>query len=236
MTERSLKLTLATALAVMIALPASADKAAAVPDLLRRALTPPASTELFAYDFEDVSTGDHVMTIRGRVDPSRKEGDRVEITHASNTDPKEKIDLKKIDERYERNAEGDIFCDSQSEPDVTQVVDKGMTAAGRLFTFIPRPPKDAGGDMKGIMKKVLAEAVVDEATATMVAFNARLTKPHSMMLVAKVNAMNLATQCQAAPNGRAYAARREMKVAGSGMGRSFDMTTVQTISNLRAVR
>lgn len=211
-------------------------QASAAPDLLRRALSKPAAPDLYAYEFEDVSTGDRNRTVRGRVDPSRGKGDRVEITFFSESGGKEDdkpTDVTKVDERYERNADGDIFCDGLSDPDVTRVVDKGAGPAGRLFSFIPKAPKDAEGEMKAIMKKVSAEAVVDEATATLKTFTAKLTKPHSVMMVAQVKAMNLTAQCAPAPNGRAYATRREISVSGSGLGRNFASTTVQTISNLR---
>lgn len=211
--------------------PVSAQSAG-VPDLLRRALTSPAAATLYAYDFEDVSTGDRNTVVRGRVDPSKKKGERVEITFFSNTDDDDS-DAKRIDERYERNADGDIFCDALSEADVGNVVDKGAGANGRVFQFVPKPPKDAEGEMKAIMRKVSAEAVVDEATATLKAFTARLTKPHSVMMVAQVKSMSLRADCAAAPDGRSYASRRELSLSGSGLGRSFATTTVQTISNLR---
>lgn len=209
-----------------------AAQTSAVPDLLRRALTSPATSALYAYDFEDVSTGDRNTVIRGRIDPSRKKGERVEITFFSDAG-EDKTDIKRIDERYERNAEGDIFCDALSEPDVGKVVDKGAAAGLRTFQFVPTPPRDAEGEMKAIMKKVTAEAVVDEATATLKAFTARLNKPHSIMMVAQVKSMSLRAECAAAPDGRSYALRREMKLEGSGLGRTFATTSVQTISNLR---
>jgi hypothetical protein len=92
-----------------------------VPDLLRRALSAPASTQLFAYDFEDRIEGqDGKRIVRGHVDPSRKPGDRVTITYLEDQ-RKKPFDLKKADERYAKNATGDIFCDTRSREDVTDV-------------------------------------------------------------------------------------------------------------------
>src|SRR6185503_10777098 len=157
---------------------------------------PPASKQLYAYDFEDVSEGgsqdEHTRSvIRGHIDPSRKKGDRVTISSAEQTGGKQKADPKKIDERYERNADGDIFCDGLSEKDVTNVSDKGVTPEGHLFTFTPKAKSSADGAMKDIMKKMAAAAVIDPATAAIRSFNAVLTKPHNVMLVFDVKSASM---------------------------------------------
>mgnify|MGYP003472065434 CR=1 FL=1 len=232
------RLLLASALA-FIAIPASAQKAP-VPDLLQRAFTAPASKQLYAYDFEDVSDGGaedkpRKSIVRGRVDPSRKKGDRVTITFAESTGGDEPANPKKIDQRYERNADGDIFCDSLSERAVTNVVDKGSGPAGRLFTFTPKAKSDADGQMKDIMKKMTAEAVIDEATSTLRSFAATLTKKHNVMLVAEIGAADMKVTCATALNGRAYTAKVEFNLSGSGMGQNFSTKAVQTISNITPV-
>src|SRR5690348_13183397 len=80
----SMRLSAAFLAAFFLAAPAHPQSAAAVssvPDLLRRALAAPASSQLFAYDFMDViEDKDGKRTIKGRIDPSRRKGDRVTIT------------------------------------------------------------------------------------------------------------------------------------------------------------
>lgn len=219
-----------------VATSASAQKAP-VPDLLKRAFSEPASKQVYAYDFEDVSEGgtakeQRKTIIRGRVDPSRKKGDRVTITFAEQTGGKEPADMKKIDERYERNADGDIFCDSLSENSMTNVVDKGPATDGRMFSFTPKAKPDADGQMKDIMKKMTAIAVVDEATAAIRSFNATLTKKHNVMLIADIKAASMNAVCALAPNGRAYASQIELVISGAGMGQAFDNRTIQKILNI----
>lgn len=221
--------------------PAVSQKAVA-PELLRKALTEPASKQLFAYDFEDVSSGSdgkdapRNRTVRGRVDPSKPKGERVTITHLEGMDDKQKpLDPKKIDKQYEERADNVGFCDTFSEPNPTNVVDKGSTPNGRAFSFTPKPEKDADGEMKAIAKKVLAEVYIDEATSLITSFNARLTKPHNVMLVADVKTFDLTTTCAPASNGRAYSARTEMKMSLSALGRNVLVNSVQTVSNLTPV-
>jgi hypothetical protein len=231
-----MKRLLLAAFVFLAAEPASAQKTP-VPDLLKRAFTPPASKQLYAYDFEDVSDGgnpdEHTRSVvRGHIDPSRKKGDRVTISFAEQTGGKRTADPKKIDERYERSAGGDIFCDALSEKDVTNVSDKGPTPAGQAFTFTPKAKSDADGTMKDIMKKMTAEAVIDQATATIRSFNAMLTKTHNVMLVFDVKAASMKATCALAPNGRAYRTRMEFNMSGAGMGQSILVNSVQTISNI----
>ena len=223
----------------LLAVPACAQqKAPPVPDLLKRALTTPApkSKQLYAYDFEDVMEGgtkkeQATSTVRGHVDPSREKGDRVTITFAQNTGDR-LTDLTRIDERYERNADGPTFCDTLSKEDVTNVVDKGAVEGGRAFSFTPKAEGDADGQIKDLMKKMAGEAVVDEASATLRSFSATLTRPHSFMLVAEVKTANIRAQCVQAPDGRAYAARTEFDIVGSGFGQSFASKSFQTVSNV----
>lgn len=221
---------------VTAAASASAQKTP-VPDLLKRAFSAPASKQLYAYDFEDISEGgtakeQRKAVVRGRVDPSRKKGDRVTITFAEQTGGKEPADTKRIDERYERNADGDIFCDSLSENSMTSIIDKGPTPDGRMFSFTPKAKPDADGQMKDIMKKMTAIAIVDEATASVRSFNATLTKKHNVMLVADIKAATMNAVCALAPNGRAYARQVEFVVSGAGMGQAFDSRTIQKIFNI----
>lgn len=226
-------------LTALAAGPAVAQKAMA-PELLRKALTEPASSkQLFAYDFEDVSSGSdgkeapRNRTVRGRIDPSRPKGERVTITHLEGVDDKDKpLDPKKIDKQYEERADNVGFCDTFSEPNPPNVVDKGSTPLGRAFSFTPKPEKDADGEMKAIAKKVLAQVYIDEATGLITSFNAKLMKPHNVMLVADVKAFDLTTTCAPASNGRAYSARTEMRMSLSALGRNVLVNSVQIVSNL----
>jgi len=223
----------------LAAAPVSAQKTP-VPDLLRQAFTPPAFKQLYAYDFEDVNVGNGqkgktiTSTTRGRIDPSRKKGDRVTITFAEDTSDKP-LDLKKLDERYERNADGGIFCDGLSEKDVTNFSDKGATPAGHVFTFTPKAKSSADGTMKDIMKKMAAEVVIDPATAAIRSFNAVLTKTHNVMLVFDVKSASMKATCATTPDGRSHMARMEFRMSGSGLGQSIQVNSVQTISNIAPV-
>lgn len=221
---------------LIVAAPVVAQKTP-VPDLLKRALASPASKQLFAYDFETISdniSNDETThtVVRGHIDTSRKKGDRVTITAVEDNSKKPR-DARKVDEQMEKSADGDIYCDSVSREDVTNVVDKGAApGGGRQFTFTPRSEKEAEGEMKEIMKKMSADVVVDEATGQMRSFSGTLTRKHSIMFIAEVKSATFSSTCAPLPNGRAYSARTDIKANISAFGNNFSTTTVQTVSNV----
>lgn len=234
-----LRLPVAILAALILATPAAPQTtapAASVPDLLKNALSAPASGQLFAYEFEDIiQDKDGMRTVRGRIDPTRKAGDRVTITFLEDL-RKRPADMEATDKRYEKNADGDIFCDTRSREDVTNVVDKGEApGGGRLFGFIPRPEPNAETMVKELMGKMTAEAVVDEISGALRSFNATLVNAHRMNLFGEVKSATFAAQCAALPNGRAYTARTDLRALISAMGKTYTQKTVQLISNVMPV-
>jgi hypothetical protein len=232
---------LPTALVLTLSAAACSEQHATtpVPELLKRALSPPApaaSGRLYAYDFEDRiesrGRGEQTTTVvRGHVDMSREEGHRVTISFAEPAGDAV-ADPQRLDARYERDARGLAYCDTLSSEDVANAVDKGPAPGGRLFTFTPRPEGEGNEQFRDMMDKMDGEAVVDEASGLLLSFSAALSQPHNFMLVAEIKTANIKAECAQAPNGRAYATRLEFDFAGSGFGQSFGIRTQQTISNL----
>jgi hypothetical protein len=216
------------------AIPASANTP--VPELLKRALSPSGSTQLFAYDFDDfMDDRDGQRTVRGRIDPSRPRGDRVTITYFEDL-RKKPLDTAQIDKRFEKDADGDIFCDTASRDDVANVVDKGATEDGaRIFTFAPIPEPNEDPERRDLMKNMTAEAIVDEASGVLRSFTANLVKPRTMMVVAKVKSATFTADCAQLPNGRAYTTRTDFKAIATAMGKTYTQTNTLTISNVTPV-
>jgi hypothetical protein len=206
-------------------------------ELLSRALTAPTQTgSEFAFDFVTENTGNEPGLIRGRYDPSRPKGDRVSIIEATGKD----ADPKKIDERYEKQDQGDIWCDAVFGGADGAVTDRGVQAGGRALAFIPKPNPNGSrnserGDAAKLFKQLTAVMVVDEATADVKSFAATLGKPWKPAVVAKLEAMQMKGSCAAAPNGRMYLARTETSIQGSALGQSFKVNSVRRISNLAPV-
>jgi hypothetical protein len=207
--------------------PAAAGDTPLLPELLQQALSAPQANKVYAFDFVDTRTGDRTGVTRGRIDPTRPKGDRVTIfeTTGDETDP------RKIDERYEKDADGDIWCDQLGNVDGA-VTDRGMYASGRAFAFTPKARPDAGGDEKKLYKQLAAEVIVDPATAKMKSFTARLPKPWKPNMLAKISHVEMTGQCAVAPNGRAYQIETTMNLRGSALGSDFTQGFRRTVTLL----
>jgi hypothetical protein len=231
-----MRLTASILATLILTAPAHAQSAPAGPDLLRKALSPPGSSQMFAYDFEDIiEDKDGKRTVRGRVDPSRAKGDRVTIAFVEDL-RKTPADMKATDQRYEKNADGDIFCDTASREDVTGIVEKGEAPdGGRIFGFVPKPEPQAEKMVKDLMGKMSAEAVVDEISGLLRSFKATLTRTHNVMVFGTVKQATYSAECKTLPNGRAYTVRTNLDALISAMGNSYRQKTVQLISNVTPV-
>lgn len=202
-----------------------------IPTLFVRAITPPPSTQLYAFDFVDENNGDKPSYIAGHIDPSKPKGERATITVVRG----EETDLKKIKARYERNSSGeDIWCDKLSSGADGPIADKGETAGGRIFAFKPLPPK-ADSDQRDLYKQLWAEMLVDAETAQIRSFTAHLLKPWKPIIIAKVYEVNMTGLCAPAPNGRAYTSRLDTAFRASALGIDIHADIIHTISNLTPV-
>lgn len=225
---RSLPILLLAVAAASPALAQTAAKSTVMPELFRRAMIPAGPVaQLYAYDFFEQSQSDRAGTVRGHVDPSRPKGDRVTIIEATG----DKVDLKKIDERHENEADGNIWCDQLSNGVDSPVSEIGRTEAGRVFAFTPKAKPGAKSEEKNLYKQLAAQVAIDDQ-AEIRTFHAKLTKPWKPMLLAKLTNVQMTGACLTAPNGRAYTARLSMTFKGSAMGSNFSQAMTRTITNL----
>ncbi|MEZ5937506.1 MAG: hypothetical protein R3C52_04725 [Hyphomonadaceae bacterium] len=219
--------------AAAMALPAVAQTAPPA-DLLARALriSPAVPAAAYAYDFHMQNSGDETGTVKGKFDPSRPEGDRVTIYEAKG----EKADAMKIDKRMEKNADGDIWCDSVFAGADGPVSDLGVQNGLRVVRFTPLPNERSGGMERKVMKKVVAIARVDEATGLLKSMSVTLPQPYKPEIFAKLERLNMEITCATAANGRPYVSRMETDMAGSAFGKTFSAVSTQTITNLQQVK
>ncbi len=220
--------TVLAAAALAILPPFAAAQSAAAPPLLTAALTPSADETTYAYEFTMTESGSRAMTITARIDPAKPEGQRVEILDAKGED----LDLKQIDERLERGANGDIWCDNMISGADGPVSETTSASGQRAYTFTPRARPDAEGDERKMFARLTATAVVDESARALKSFNAILGKPWKPNIMAKIHEFELSGQCAPAPNGRAYAKTITTKISGSALGQSFSSNNIRRITRI----
>lgn len=209
-------------------LPVAAAQSPAVPPLLTAALSPSADETLYAYEFTMTETGSRNTTVRGRIDPTKPEGQRVEIIEGNGKD----LDLEAMDERLEDNADGDIWCDSMISGASGKIAEIGSSSGNRAYRFTPRARPEAGKDERKMFDQLVADTVVDEDSRTLKSFSARLEKPWKPNIAAKIHEFNMSGECALAPNGRAYARTITTQIRGSALGQNFNAKSVREITSL----
>ena len=213
------------------ALVSSALAQSAPSDLFARALAHPATKQLYAFDFADQSGGETPTFTRGRIDPSLPKGSRVTIFEATGKD----YDAKKAKERYERNSNGDIWCDNLSYGADGAVTEKSSADGARVFTFTPVPKPNAKNEERDLYRRLSAEMVVDPATGHIRVFSAHLTKAWKPIFVAKVDTVQLRGECASAPNGRLFTAKMDTVMNGNVLGVGQTQSVKRIITNLMPV-
>lgn len=201
---------------------------AQTPSVLAAALSPGTDTTTYAYEFTVSDTGSRPMNLRGRIDPSRPEGQRVEILEATGED----VDTKEIDERMEANADGDIWCDSMFSGADGAVTEQPAPAGQRAYAFTPMARPDAESEERKIFSRLSATAFVDEETGALKSSRAVLDKPWKPNIMAKISQFELSVECAMAPNGRAYAETINTKISGSALGQNFTSDNTRRITRV----
>ncbi|MEO0549620.1 MAG: hypothetical protein AAFZ91_06850 [Pseudomonadota bacterium] len=206
---------------VAFALPASADP------VLAKMKAFSSDGPLYAYE---MTYADTEMTATGEIDPSRPEGERIQIT--SPDEDAWSDDFEESLKQMEADTDGDIWCTSFAErvPDSAELV--SSDAAKATYSFAPVPEDDADSREKKMMKRIDGTITVDKTDGAVLGFNMRLPKPYKPAIVAKINVFEMTATCARAPDGRTYVEAFSMNISGSAMSQSFEESVTRTITKL----
>lgn len=215
------RLLIASALALSISIPASADP------LLEMMRAVSKDGPVYAYE---MIYSDADFTAMGKIDPSQPEGERIKVTQP---DPSEWSDdfrdgLKEMD----AETDGDIWCADFAErvPDTAALIEENDGTA--VYTFTPQAEADAEKNEKKLMKQLNASVTLDKSDGSVLAFNMRLPKPYKPAMVAKINAFEMSVSCARAPDGRTFVESFNFAIEGSAMMQSFSESVSREITQL----
>ena len=201
-------------------------------------------------DGKDLSEAQAVL----RVDPSQPAGSRAQIISASDAESEALQDfLKEIedeDNTMTKQAEGFWCGDSEANSDVepdfnpedfTVISEDASQAVLRpnlvklaelLMQSDDNADKNGRKMMKKLMKRIEGEVTQAKPSGEMKGFSVRMTRPMTMMVVAKLKTMNVDQTCELAPNGHYRIATMKMNVEGKAMGSRFGQDIDMRISDL----
>ncbi|MEM7639962.1 MAG: hypothetical protein AAF269_12980 [Pseudomonadota bacterium] len=182
---------------------------------------------IYAYE---MSYSDTDVTANGLIDPSKPEGERIEIYAPAESEWSKEFRDGIAD--MEAETDGDIWC-----ADFAQMVPTDATATSEddstvTYAFTPTPEADADKNEKKMMKQLNGTVTLDKSDGSVLAFNMVLPKPYKPAMVAKINRFEMTASCDRAPDGRTYVEQFSMDIKGSAMMQSFEETVTRRITKL----
>ena len=211
------------------------------------------TVDIKAREGKDLSEGQAVF----RIDPTQPAGSRAKTISISDADNEALQDfLKEIedpDNTMPKQAEGFWCGDSEAEteddaqtlasdPSVLSVIFEDETEAvlrpdmPKLAQLLMQSNDNADKNgrkmMKKLLKRIEGEFTLAKPSGEMKGFSVRMTRPMTMMIVAKLKEMDVTQTCALAPNGHYHTSTMKMNVAGKAMGSRFGQNLDMKISEL----
>ena len=209
------------AFALSFSLPATADPVLEMMKSLSK------EGPIYAYE---MSYSDTDVTANGLIDPSKPEGERIEIYAPDESEWTK--DFRDGIADMEAQTDGDIWC-----ADFAQMVPTDATAMTEdettvTYAFTPTPEADADKNEQKMMKQLNGTVTLDKSDGSVLAFNMVLPKPYKPAMAAKINRFEMTASCDRAPDGRTYVEQFSMDIKGSAMMQSFEETVTRRITKL----
>lgn len=198
-----------------------------------------------------------------RVDPTQPPGARAKIISASDAESEALQDfLKEVedpDNTMTKQADGFWCGESRAASDTESDEAPGIADDPSLLTVLseteteavlrPDMPKlaqllmqsDENAEkngrkmMKKLMKRIEGEVTLSKPSGDMKGFSVRMTRPMTMMIVAKLNVMNVDQVCELAPNGHYRIGTLKMNVEGKAVGSRFGQVLDMRITDLTPI-
>ena len=202
---------------------------------------------------KDVSEAQAVL----RIDPAQPAGTRARIISASDPESEALKDfLEEIedpDNTIEKQASG-FWCgaDSESETKKSSTFASDLSAltvisdteteavvrpdmkklAALLMQSDENADKNGRKMMKKLMERIEGDVTLAKPSGEMKGFSVRMTRPLTMMIVAKLKTMTADQTCTLAPNGHYRLETMKLHVDGKAMGSRFGQDLNMRISDL----
>lgn len=142
-------------------------------------------------------------------------------------------DERRSFDRMAEDFEGVSWCASEGMGRVTGVRLIREDEATATYAFQPTRESVRGEQARRFADRLRGEATVLKGSPDVTRVRLFAPEAFSPMPLVRVDALNVVVTCQAAPNGRRYAAETTSHVRGSAFGQDFDERSVQRARNLQ---
>lgn len=216
----------ATVLAILLFAAAAAAQATGSALLMQAVAATEAAKSDYAFDLELNSSK---ANWRARFDPDAAPRLRLVAPQRSELDN----DQRRAFDRMAEDFEGVSWCASEGMGRVTNVRPLREDETTATFSFQPTRESVRGEQAQRFADRLRGEVTVLKATPDITRVRLYVPEAFSPMPLVRLESLNIVISCQAAPNGRRYAAETVSQVRGNAFGQAFDERSVQRARNLQ---
>jgi hypothetical protein len=225
---RPFLIALSLAVAPLASATAQSPAAAALPAALLQAVAATeAAKAAYAFDLELASAE---RNWQARFDPNGNPRLRLVSPSRETLDNDERRGFDRMAESFE----GVSWCASENMGRVANVRLMREDETSATYSFQPTRESVRGEQARRFADRMRGEVTVTKATPDITRVRLFIPAAFSPMPLVRVDAFNVVITCQAAPNGRRYAAETTSDVRGSAFGQDFNERSVQRARNLSA--
>jgi hypothetical protein len=222
----SLTRLLALAAVSLLAASASAQQAGPPSALAQAVAATQAAKAAYVFDL-DIDSAE--QNWRARFDPSATPNLRLLEPRREDLENDDRRAFDNIAERME----GVSWCASDNIDRVANVRLLREDAETATYAFQPTRESIRGEQARAYANRLRGELTLTKVNPDITHVRIFTPAAFSPMPLVRVDRLNIAITCAAAPNGRRFAAETVSEVRGSAFGQAFDERTVQRTRNVR---
>lgn len=143
-------------------------------------------------------------------------------------------DERRAFDRMAEDFEGVSWCASEGMGRIADVQLLREDATSATYSFQPTRESVRGEQARRFADRLRGEVTVLKGTPDITRVRLFVPEGFSPAPLVRLDSLNVVITCQAAPNGRRYAAETVTTMRGNALGQAFDERSVQRARNLRA--
>lgn len=196
---------------------------------LALALKPISDGAIYKYDLEYSNLNEKLVA---RIDPSKRQGERVLLLSASEDVMGD--DFIETLSDLEENPVDEFWCSHLSEIVPLDAAFIAETDTQVTYKFEPLPDLEDPDDIK-LMKHLEGHITVSKQDPQVLSMSLIAPRPFKPVWIAKINHFEFSMDCNRVPDGRTYMSELRISIVGKAAMRTFHQRERRTLYNITAV-
>lgn len=199
------------------------------PPYLSLALKPTSEGAIYKYDLEYRDLDEKFVA---RIDPSKKQGERVALISSSQDVMGDDFVEALID--LEKNPVDEFWCSNLSDIVPLNAALMAETDAQVTYKFKPLPDLEDPDDIK-LMEHLEGHITVSKQDPQVLSMSLIAPRPFKPVWIAKISQFELSIDCDRVPDGRTHMSELRISIVGKAAMQTFHQRERKTLFNITAV-